>query len=287
MTSAAVFVQSPEEFARASQKDLDTARAAIARLKAMPPSLETLRAWDGASLAISDASSRASLLRSVHPDATMRTTGERCEQEAEAYSNELALDQEVFALLSKLDLSREDESTRWYLHRTLRDFRRSGVDKDAAARARLQALNEELVKIRQEFQRNISDDTRKVSLKPSDLDGLPEDYIRGHAPVDGQVSISTDYPDFVPFMTYAKSSKAREELWRVYLQRAHPKNLEVLQRMLERRHEMAKLLGYESWAAYITEDKMIGSATAASDFIEKIAAASEQLCASTPGTRRT
>jgi thimet oligopeptidase len=274
MTSAALFVQSPEEFARASQHDLDKARAAIARLKAQPPSLGTLRAWDEASLAISDASSRASLLRSVHPDAAMREAGERCEQASEAYANELALDPEVFALLVKLDVSREDESTRWYLDRTLRDFRRSGVDKDAATRGRLRTLNEDLVKIRQEFQRNISDDVRKVSLKPSDLDGLPEDYIRGHAPVDGQVSITTDYPDFVPFMTYARSSKAREELWRVYLQRAHPKNLEVLQRMLSSRHELATLLGYENWAAYITEDKMIGSATAASDFIEKIAAAS-------------
>jgi thimet oligopeptidase len=274
MTPAAVFVQSPEEFARASQKDLDTARAAIARLKAQPPSLATLQSWDEASLAISDASSRASLLRSVHPDAAMRDTGERCEQESEAYANELALDPEIFGLLSKLDLSREDEGTRWYLHRTLRDFRRAGVDKDAEERGRLRTLNDELVKIRQEFQRNISDDVRKVSLKPSDLDGLPEDYIRGHAPVDGSVSITTDYPDFVPFMTYARSSKAREKLWRVYLQRAHPKNLEVLQRMLSRRHELATLLGYQSWAAYITEDKMIGSATAASDFIEKIAAAS-------------
>ena len=45
--------------------------------------------------------------------------------------------------------------------------------------------------------------------------------------------------------------------------------------MLSRRYELARLLGYESWAAYVTEDKMIGSARAADAFIERIAAAAE------------
>jgi thimet oligopeptidase len=45
--------------------------------------------------------------------------------------------------------------------------------------------------------------------------------------------------------------------------------------MLSRRAELAALLGYPSWAAYVTEDKMIGSEQAAADFIERIAAASE------------
>jgi thimet oligopeptidase len=275
MSAADLFVQGPEAFSRESAADLDRARAAVARLKSQPPSLETLRAWDEASLALSNASARASLLRSVHPDAAMRDTGERCEQEVEAYATSLALDPEVYAPLSKLDASKEDEATRFYVFRTLRDFRRAGVDKDPATRERVRLLNEELVKIGQEFQRNIRDDVRKVSVPPAELEGLPDDYVRAHPPEGGQVSITTDYPDYVPFMTYARSSKAREALWKVYRQRAHPKNLEVLSRMLARRHELARILGYPSWAAYVTEDKMIGSDKAASQFIEKIAAAAE------------
>src|SRR5438874_2154596 len=111
-----------------------------ARLKAQPPSLQSLRAWDEATSAISNASARASLLRSVHPDAAMRDAGERCEQEAEALSTELALDPEVYAPLSRIDASGEDEETCWYLFRVLRDFRRAGVDKDAQARARARAM---------------------------------------------------------------------------------------------------------------------------------------------------
>jgi thimet oligopeptidase len=271
MTAASLLSGSREEFVRANGDALTRARAAVNRLKSLPPSLETLRAWDQTTAAVSDASARASLLRSVHPDAAMREAGERCEQEAEALSTELSLDPEVYAPLSRVDAAAEDEATRWYLFRLLRDFRRAGVDKDAPTRARIRGLNEELVRIGQEFQRNIRDDVRSIEVAPADLEGLPDDYLRAHA----SRVITTDYPDYIPFMTYSRSSAARERLWKVYRQRAHPKNLEVLDRMLARRHELARLLGYESWAAYVAEDKMIGSARAAADFIERIAVAAE------------
>src|SRR5207302_599014 len=269
MTAASLLAGTPETFAAASQRDLHAAKALVARLKSLPPSLETLRAWDAANAALSDASARASLLRSVHPDAAMRDAGERSEQEVEALSTGLSLDPEVYRLLSQLDASAEDEGTRWYLFRVLRDFRRAGVDKDPHTRERLRALNDELVRIGQEFQRNIRDDVRTIQDSPADLDGLPQDYVREHS----SGVVMTDYPDFIPFMTYSRSSPAREALWKVYRQRAHPRNLHVLDRMLARRFDLARLLGYPSWAAYVTEDKMIGSEQAASGFIEKIAAA--------------
>ena len=75
-------------------------------------------------------------------------------------------------------------------------------------------------------------------------------------------------------MTYSASDKAREEFWKLYRVRGHPKNLEVLARCSQKRFELATLLGYKDWADYITEDKMIGSEKNAADFIEKIATAS-------------
>ena len=50
----------------------------------------------------------------------------------------------------------------------------------------------------------------------------------------------------------------------------------MLEQLLVKRHELATLLGYPDWASYVTEDKMIGSAGAARDFVEKITAASEK-----------
>jgi thimet oligopeptidase len=56
--------------------------------------------------------------------------------------------------------------------------------------------------------------------------------------------------------------------------RAYPKNMAVLDRLVARRHELATLLGFAHWADYITANKMVGSAKNASDFIDRVVEAS-------------
>lgn len=60
------------------------------------------------------------------------------------------------------------------MFKTLREFRRSGVDRDEATRSSVNTLNEELVKMGQTFGRNVRDDVRSVKLEPKDLEA------RGH-----------------------------------------------------------------------------------------------------------
>ncbi len=269
----------PTEYRRTADEALHGARERIAALKAMAAPRDPVRAleaYDEATAAVSDTAARASVVRNAHPEAAMRQHAEECEQQAEKLATEISLDRGVYDALSAIDLSAQDASTRKWVEKVLRDFRRAGVDRDQPTRERVRALNEELVKIGQEFDRNIREDVRWVEVDPADLAGLPEDYVRNHKPqANGKVRITSDYPDYVPFMTYAKSGSAREALWRVYRQRAHPKNLSVLDRLVAGRHELANLLGYPSWAAYATEDKMIRSAQAAGEFIEKIAEAAQ------------
>ena len=105
-----------------------------------------------------------------------------------------------------------------------------------------------------------------------ELAGLPEDYIAKHAPEkDGKIRITTDYPDYVPFMTFAKNDARRLELYRMFRNRAWPKNESVLLRVLGLRHELAGLLGHDDWADFVTGDKMIRSAEAAQVFVDKVA----------------
>ncbi len=275
--AAAALIATPEQFQATSRAAMQLAREKIAALKSLPSDargIAVLALFDQASAAIGDASAVASVARNAHPDGAMRAVAEICEQELDALATQLGLDREVFHALEKLDLSNEDQATQHYLSRTLRDFRRAGVDRDDETRARIQALNEELTRIGQEFSRNIREDVRRVPIEPSELAGLPEDFVRAHAPgADGKVWLTTDTPDYLPFISYAKSTRAREALWRAYRQRAHPKNLAVLATLLEKRHELATLLGHANWASFVTEDKMIGSAESARAFIEKIAQA--------------
>ena len=281
--AARVLSGTPESLLAACRADMQRAKQGIAILYGMTAPRDpqaALQAYDEAMGALGDAAARSSVCRNAHPDAKMRDAADQCEQEVDALATELSLERGVYDTLAALSfdgVDGADAATRYYVQKTLRDLRRAGVDKDDATRARVRTLREELLKIGQEFGKNIKDDVRTLSIGPDDLDGLPEDFKQQHKPgSDGKITISTDNTDYIPFVTYAKSGKAREQLWRLYRLRGHPKNLDVLSRMLEKRHELATLLGYPSWAAYATEDKMIGSERAAAEFIARISDASEK-----------
>jgi thimet oligopeptidase len=266
----------PATIAAATDEAIAQARAGFAAVKSGTLSgLDRLDAYDDAMAVLANTADPVDLVAATHPDEATRTAAEAAKQRLATVRTEASLDRELYDALASIDLDAiDDPGTRHYLTVTLREFRRAGVDRDEATRARVRELQDELVTIGQAFDRNIRTDTRAAKLPVEALDGLPEDYVRAHPPgPDGLVTITTDYPDILPFLTYARDAGAREQLWRLFRQRGHPANVEVLRRMLQVRHELATLLGYPSWAQYAAENKMIGSAENIAEFIERIAEA--------------
>ncbi len=255
---------------------IQAAREKIEQFRSSPslPRDEALGLLDDAFALLGNAAAHASLLRNVHPSAEVREAAERDEQELDACQTELSLDRGLYQALERVDLSGADPVTLWMVERSLREFRRAGVDRDDATRARVRELREELVRIGQEFSRNVRDDVKELRVDPAELVGLPPDWLASRRPgEDGKIAVTTDPTDYVPVVTWAESGSVRERLWRLQRQRAHPQNLEVLGRMLSRRAELARLLGHPNWASYATEDKMIGGEAEAVAFVERIAAA--------------
>ncbi|MBI2377395.1 MAG: Zn-dependent oligopeptidase [Deltaproteobacteria bacterium] len=216
--------------------------------------------------------SRSGLISNVHPDEAVQGAARACERDVQGLLAEINLDRALYDSISKVDEASLDADAKRYREKVLRDFRRSGVDKDEATRTKLKALYDELVELGQSFQKNIADDQRTLEVAPEELDGLPEDFVKSHAPgANGKVAITTNYPDYFPIQTYAKRESFRQELVKAFLTRGHPKNDEILSKILARRYEYATLLGYPSWAQYQAEDKMIGSAESIQAFTDEIA----------------
>jgi thimet oligopeptidase len=220
----------------------------------------------------------AGLMEQVHPDSTFRDHATAMLTKASAAQTAIALNHEVYNALAGLDLSKADAATKYYVQRQLLEFRLAGVDKDDATRARLKKLNDQSTEQQSMFDRNISDDKKIIEAVPSELEGLPQDYIDRHKPdASGKVHISTDYPDVFPVMTFAKSDGLRRRAAIALDTRAYPKNLEVLTGLMKTRYEIASLLGYSSWADYNAADKMIAKGQNIADFISQVNDASREL----------
>jgi len=266
-----------DAFTAAARADLAAARAAVAACKRLPAGAsvaQVLAAYDAIGHPLDRTGGLVHLFFQVHPDAAVRQAAAGLEQELSRLRTELSLDRELYERLSALDPGQApDAVARRILEHALRDFRRSGVDRDEPTRQRVTALNERIVELGQDFARHIAGDVRRIELDgPAELEGLPADFVASHPPrADGKVVVTTDPTDFMPFMKFCKRRPHRRALYQAYLTRATPANLPVLDALLAARHELATVLGYESWAAYATEDKMIRSAARAQAFVDRVA----------------
>jgi thimet oligopeptidase len=258
-------------------RSLAEATRMVAELKTSPTD-STLRLglWNDVQLALSNVFAVASLMAQVHPDEEVRTRAETAEQDAQRLVTDLGLDRELYDVLAGVETGDLGADARRFLTKSLLDFTRAGVDRDDATRDRLREMSERETQVNQEYSKNIRDGVRVIALRPEQLAGLPQDYVDAH-PVDsdGQVRLTTEYPDYLPFMTFGRDRGARGELLHAYLNRAWPENDDLLREMLELRREKAHLLGYPDWASYDAEVKMIGSGKAIPEFIDQISALAE------------
>lgn len=235
------------------------------------PAAEVLADWERYEAALSGVSAPAGLLAQVHPDSDVRDAADGIERDVQELATEIGLDQQVHAVLAGLDADGLSADATRLLDHTLRDYRRSGVDRDEATRERLRELSRAELETSQEFSRNIREGTLTVRLRPEQLAALPADWLADHpASDDGLIEVSTDYPDAGPVRTFAADRAARVAISEASLNRAWPANDAVLRRLLDLRAEHATLLGYEDWADYDAETKMIGNGAAIGEFIERI-----------------
>ncbi len=263
-----------------AQDLLDRNRARLARAEAQlalvgavtAPFTEAnvLQPYNEIGIEIAGAGSECGLMAEVHPDPEVRAAADTIIQELSAFATRLGQDGPLYEALGGVDGSALDPVARRVIELARRDMRRTGIELARTDQEKVRSVRAALVKVEQEFARNIRDDVGEVAIAPAQADGMPADYIAAH-PVDanGKIHITTNYPDFIPFMTYAKDEPARKELAIVNNLRAVPQNIKLLEEMLKKRAELAKALGYANWAEYASEDKMTGSAAAIAAFIDR------------------
>lgn len=226
---------------------------------------------DAVTLALRNAADFPQLMGAVHPDKAVRELAKACDPMVDKFLTGLYLEKDLASIFKRYADKKEKLSgpRQRLVDHTLRDYRRNGLELSAEKQTQLRKLNEEITKLSQRFEANLAESTLSLDVTAEQLQGLPESYIAAHKPSpDGKIQITTDYPDYFPFLQFAKDRKVALELHKLFDNRAADKNVTILEELLKLRYEKAKLLGYDSWANYILEVRMAKNAKTVAAFLE-------------------
>ncbi len=174
------------------------------------------------------------------------------------------------------------------IENTLRDFRLAGVDLDADKKQQYSNLKKELSALSNQFSENVLDATQGWNKWFDDktlLPGLPDSALDLFASLareqgkEGGYLLTLDIPCYLPLMTYCDDRELREELYIAYTTRASDQgpnagqwdNSDIITKLLERRQELARLLGFKNYAERSLATKMAGSVDEVVDFLRQLA----------------
>ncbi|WP_299532161.1 M3 family metallopeptidase [Ulvibacterium sp.] len=202
------------------------------------------------------------------------------------FSNDVTLNEALFKRINfvyqqKNDVTLSTEQ-RTLLEKKYKSFSRNGANLAEDKKKRLREIDAELAKLKLQFGENVLAETNKYELhltNENDLDGLPEGEKEAAAQLarskdkEGWL-VTLDYPSYIPFMKYSKNRELRKKLSLAFGSKGfHADKLDNRANVLkiaQLRYERANLLGYETHAHFVLEERMAETPERVHSFLNEL-----------------
>ena len=269
----------PEDIVPAVQSALDDCRAAVERVVAQPGPFT----WDNLCQPLAESDDRLSRiwspvghLNSVKNSPELRAAYEQALPLLSEYGTWVGQHEGLYqAYRSLKEGAAFDKLTapqRKSVENALRDFELSGIGLSPEKQRRYGEIVARLSELGSTYSNNVLDATMgwsKLITSEAELSGLPESAL-AQAQAMAQAKeqegwlLTLDMPSYLPVLTYGDNRALREEMYRAFATRASDQgpnagkwdNSEVMAETLALRHELAQLLGFDSYADKSLATKM-------------------------------
>jgi len=209
----------------------------------------------------------------VSDNKDIRQVSQNLELKISQYSVDIFTREDIFNAINEYALKNEqlNEVDKRLLDKILFEFKQNGLGVEESKREKVKKLLKELVGIELEFSKNLREANDFAELSLEELKGLPEDYIKRLGKnASGKYIVTTNYPDYVPFMDNAESGEARKKLEFIFNNRCADKNAELMEKAIKIRNKIAKILNYNNFADYILTDRMAKNSETVLNFLDSI-----------------
>jgi peptidyl-dipeptidase Dcp len=191
------------------------------------------------------------------------------------FENDIAFNEKLFlrvkAVYEKKDSLNLTTEQMTLLNKRYKSFTRNGALLSDTQKERLREIDRELSKISLTFGENVLAETNKYILHITDenkLKGLPDSakeaasQLAKSKNLEGYI-FTLNFPSYIPFVTYIDDRELRKEMAIAYGKKSFKNdendNQEILKNIINLRHQRAQLLGYQTHAHYVLEERMAES----------------------------
>ena len=127
------------------------------------------------------------------------------------------------------ELEKLSAQQRYFINDVIDSFKREGLSLPDETLAQISAIRKELARLSAEFERNIANDNRFITVKRVELEGLDDDFINALKKTeDGLYILGIDYPTYFRVMENCSVEQPRKSLYDVFNNRAYPINEDIL-----------------------------------------------------------
>ncbi|SHJ16992.1 M3 family metallopeptidase [Aquimarina spongiae] len=188
------------------------------------------------------------------------------------FKNDISLNEKLFKKIEviyqqkdSLDLNSEQQTL---LKKKYKSFSRNGANLPENKKEQLRDIDMKLSKLSLKFGENVLAETNRFEMLITDeaeLSGLPEgakEAAKAMAEAKDKKGwlFTLDYPSYVPFMTYADNRALRKKLSLAFGSKSFKNddldNQDIVLQITNLRHQRAQLLGYDSHAHFVLEERM-------------------------------
>ncbi len=240
---------------------------------------------------LSRAWSPVSHMNSVVNSEALRNAYNACLPKLSEYGTEMGQNVRLYQAYKSIRDSGEyrqlDTAQKKVIDNALRDFHLSGVDLPSDKKARYKEIQQQLSKLTTRFEENVLDATQAWTKQIEDesrLAGLPESARAMAKQTAEQKQLNgwlftLDFPSYFAVMTYADDRALRSDMHQAYVTRASDQgpnagkwdNSQVMEDILALRHELAQLLGYQTYAERSLVTKMADTPARVLEFLHDLA----------------
>ncbi|WP_411750479.1 oligopeptidase A [Serratia marcescens] len=284
----------PEDIVPAVQSALADCRAAVERVVAQPGPFT----WDNLCQPLAESDDRLSRiwspighLNSVKNSPELRAAYEQALPLLSEYGTWVGQHEGLYQAYRSLKEGAAFEALsvpqRKAVDNALRDFELSGIGLSADKQQRYGEIVARLSELGSTYSNNVLDATMgwsKLITDEAELSGLPESALAqaqamAQAKEQDGCLLTLDMPSYLPVLTYADNRALREEMYRAFATRASDQgpnagkwdNSEVMAETLALRHELAQLLGFDTYADKSLATKMAESPEQVIGFLSDLA----------------